>query len=269
MNITNIVIDYKNEDEVVNYAQQLAKQTVADNITLIVVVNASENRIQYLEKKLKEIKLKFKTYHPKENLGYINGMVYGFDKCKNNDEWFVLSNTDIVFDNIYFFERFMGSSESKDLNKWVIGPDIYAVNSHTYSNPYMSIRPNRQYYSIRNIAMKFPLIYECIFNLKKKIKKRKIQTSNRRSSYVYAVHGSFFFVRKELLEQLLKDKRWELLYDEEQYIAENVRKSKKKVFFLNSIQVRHIEGTSTGKIALRKRYARSIKSNKRILKDYY
>lgn len=35
MNITNIVIDYKNEDEVVNYAQQLAKQTVADNITLI------------------------------------------------------------------------------------------------------------------------------------------------------------------------------------------------------------------------------------------
>ena len=77
------------------------------------------------------------------------------------------------------------------------------------------------------------------------------------------------FMRKELLDTLISRPDWELLYDEEQYIAEVVRENKHLVYYYSDIEVFHMEGASTGQVNIKSRYQLMIKANKRLLKEFY
>ena len=77
------------------------------------------------------------------------------------------------------------------------------------------------------------------------------------------------FIKQELLNCLVEQGKWELLYDEEQYIAETVLRYGKKIYYDADIQINHMEGMSTGKVNIRTRYSLMRKANKRIIEGYY
>lgn len=267
--IVNIVICYANEDEVIEYAKQLAKQTFSERIMLCIVINKSNKGIEYLDNGLKKIHLEYKLINSKVNLGYLNGLVYGYKFCEMKDSWFVLSNTDIKIPDEKFFYNFSKKEYISNGDIWVVGPSVYAPNKKIFSNPYLKNRPSKRSYVIKNIGMNFPNIYEVFYQIKSTIKKKKCLKKVQHFEMIYAVHGSFMFVRSELLELLCSFAPWELLYDEEQYIGEVVDKYKKIEIYDPALQVLHLEGASTGKVKLKNRYKRMINSNKRIIKEFY
>lgn len=265
--IVNIVISYGSEDEVIEYAKELKKQTIC--VPLVVVINKiGKKGIPYLKQKLSDLTIEYELYNPKENLGYLNGLLFGYKSTKLKSEWYVLSNTDIIIEDRFFFEKFLQSSASKCEKYWLIGPSVYSSNKNTYSNPYLLKRPNKTFYISRIIAMRFTNIFSFYHDLKNKITEKR-RGKKTESGDVYAIHGSYMFLRMDLLNILLMRQAWELLFGEEQYIAELVLENKHKVFFDSDIEVQHMEGTSTGRIDLKNRYNLMIKANARILQEFY
>lgn len=267
--VVNVVICYENEDEVVNYAKELSKQTIKDSLKLEVVVNKEGKGVSYLCEKLEGIDIGFEIVKPGDNIGYLNGLLYGYKACENQSDWYILSNTDIVIPDIAFVEKFLDSSIADDPDTWVVGPSVYAPLGHSYSNPYMKCRPTKKQMLIRNRLMHYSGMYDMLFRMKKWFKSDKVNEDVNKSSHVYAIHGSFMFVRKELLSVLVQRPMWELLYAEEQYIAEVLLQQKKLAYYEATLSVRHMEGTSTGKEKRRMRYDRMVKSNSRILNEFY
>lgn len=267
--ITNIVICYANEDEVIDYAVEISKQTIKDRLELLIVVNKEGKGQRYLHEKLSEIEIDSLVVDPKNNMGYLNGLIFGYRMSTNRGPWYVLSNTDIKIPNESFFQDFVCSNGYIDQETWVIGPSVYAPLTGYYSNPYMRNRPSRSSYRTKNFLMGFAQFYNTLFLLKKRFKRNRQQDKKQNSEKVYAVHGSFMFVREELLKELTLRPAWELLYGEEQYLAEMALLSGKSVYFDSSLSVLHMEGTSTGKENVKLRFSRMIKANKRIIADFY
>lgn len=264
--IVNIIIYYENEDEVINYAKELVKQN--DNIKLVIVVNKiGKKGVNYVNDSLMVLDIDFEIVNPGENIGYLNGLIYGYKKTSFLSEWYILSNTDICIKDDCFIKKCREEVEFKNDKVWLIGPSVLVPKLKKYSNPYFSVRPLKIFYQSRIWAMRFPILFNILFNLKSKIKSEKME--KKQSGYVYAVHGSFMFLRKELLDILSTNKNWELLYDEEQYIAEIVRKYNHSTYYCDDIEVLHMEGASTGKVDIRKKARLMITANKRILKEFY
>jgi len=266
--ITNIVICYANEDEVIEYAKELSKQTV--RVKLVIVLNKiGEKGTKYLETELDKLTIDYSIYDPGENLGYLNGLIYGYSKSDKAGDWFILSNTDIKIYDCEMFEKFFNSISFVDSDIWLLGPSVFAPKQSKYSNPYLRIRPNKMFYKKRILAMRFATIYNWLFMLKNRKRTLDINVNKNQSAITYAIHGSYMFIRKELLEVLECRPAWELLYNEEQYIAELVRLNGKKVFYDSNLEINHMEGASTRKVNVKNRYNLMISANKRILKEFY
>ena len=95
MSILNCVVCYNNENEIVEYAKKLKKQTDSENIRFIVTINKSIWSEEQFFNTLKEVKIHSFIYNPGENLGYLNGMLFGYQKyLESNEEdfeWVIFS----------------------------------------------------------------------------------------------------------------------------------------------------------------------------------
>ena len=119
---------------------------------------------------------------------------------------------------------------------------------------------------ITNFLLRFPTLHNYFHSIKRKKPKESI---NNNSRYVYAVEGSFIFVKSSVLEAISQKEPWELLYDEEQYLSEVALQIKQKTYFMTNISIDHLAGITTSKINLRNNYKLLRKANKRILKEFY
>lgn len=267
--IINVVICYANEDEVVEYAKQLSGQSVKQLVKLVVVVNKSDKGEEYLSGQLSKWNIEYKIFSPGKNLGYLNGLLFGISQDDEDSDWYIFSNTDIHLPDTEMLSKFMNDEIIKQKDIWLVGPSIYTPSRGGQSNPYMVRRPSKRSYLIKNIGMSFPHLYDTLFRIKRGLKKAEDNNLPRESGNVYAVHGSFFFIRNYLIRELLSRKEWELLYDEEQYLAEIVRMNGKNVYYEPILTVNHMEGTSTGKVNVNARYSKMKTANKRILREFY
>lgn len=269
--IGNVIICYQNEEEVIKYAEQLNKQSLRAKIKLYVVINKKGTMsCNLFEKKLQGLIEEYKIINVEKNIGYLNGLLIGakYALQEYNYEWLIFSNTDILIPDINFFKKMDNRLRDFDKDIWAVGPSIYAPNQGEYSNPYMFSRPSKWEYIKINIALTFPEIFDYLFCLKKNLRKRK-KYIEVESGFVYAIHGSFMILRKQLIEIIMNRPAWELLYDEESYISEIVRINNKKIYFEKELLVKHLEGMSTGKTKIKWKYKIMKQSNKRILKEFY
>ena len=248
--IVNIVICYSNENEVIAYANALSEQTVANNITLVIVINRKGNYDFYkFKNKLDEINLEILVYNPNENLGYMNGLIYGYklysDKNENVPIWVVMCNTDIEFTDTKFFESF--SKNSYDDEIWCVAPSIYSPSKRSYENPQYINRYTIHDLNRRINIFKRPNLAYIYIKLAK-IKAIFLKKSKKKSQHVYSAHGCFFIIRGAYAEILKYKKYKALMYSEEAFIAENILVCGKKCYYDSSIEVFHNESSVTGKL---------------------
>ena len=252
--ILNIVTLFCNEIEVIEYAKKLSQQSISADISLVIVVNKNGDMTEDdFNDNLRKINIKIHLYKPGENLGYLNGLIYGYNQYvirHELPEWVVMSNTDIIFSNNEFFKDF--NRDKYNENIWLVGPSIYSLENKSYDNPQYKNRHTLKSLEKRIFIFERPILayyYLKIASVKAKLKKRKKEDSQ----YSYSLHGCFFFLNKNFME-ILKDKKYgPLMYSEEAYLAELVRLNNKKCYYNSQIELVHTGSTVTGKLEIHQR----------------
>lgn len=270
-NITVIIINYKNEEEVLDYAKMLSKQTASNKINIIIVNNKkSDNCYIDLKSEIKKINISIDLFEPKENLGYLNGTIYGYNEFTYNKniipDWVVISNTDIEINDKQFFEKFL--SKNYDGNIWCVAPSVYAPNSNSFQNPQYIKRCSLHKINRLIFINKVPFIsyiYWKLAEIKAKIKKSKKQESQ----YIYSAHGCFFALKNEFIEKIKNNSYGGFLYSEEAYIAENILMNRKKCFYDARLEVIHNENSVTGLLGMKKKSKYIVNSLKYIREEFY
>lgn len=270
--ILNTVICYNNVEEVLDYAKQLSELVYSEQICLIVVVNKLDNcSLSELELKMNEIRLETLVCNPGENLGYMNGMLFGYDNYKkftnkHTPEFVIMSNTDIYYPDKMFLSKLMAKEYDEEI--WGIGPAVFVPERNTYDNPIMDQR--RSIEKINQLIKIFGMTFINELYLKASLIKGKvIKKGIGESRKVYEIHGCYFIVKGIMADELMKSPFGALLYSEETYIAEMAYRFNKCEFYDTDLLVNHIEHTVTSKVDI-KRIAKYLCESMRVIKrDFY
>lgn len=265
------VINYSNEEEVLNYAKIIAKQTISSKISLVIINNkeSPEPKVD-LGSELKKIDLCIELYDPKENLGYLNGSLYGYrkytDKYEIIPEWLVISNTDIEIDSNSFFEELLSKSYEEDIG--CLAPSVYSPSKKSYENPQYIKRCSLSKIN-RLIWIHERPVIAFIYSELAKIKAKSLKVTKKSSQYVYSAHGCFFALRNDFIEEIKNNNYEGFLYSEEVYISENILLNQKKCFYDARLEVIHHENSVTGLLGIKKRSKFIANSLKYIRNEFY
>lgn len=236
------VVCYNNEDEVINFAESLSKQSIINHIQLIISYNMSSNP-NYLKERILSILPETIICAPPSNMGYLHGCLFGVNQTQNNFQWILISNTDIEFQQIDFFEHLLNGLPN---DTWCIGPKIVLADSGLDQNPFLIERPSQLKVLIWSIVYSNYYLFRFYFMLNSLRKKN--DSKFNASGVVYSVHGSCFLINKELLESLNSEQSKVFMYGEELLLSEIVRENNKKVFYNSSAKIIHNENQVTHKI---------------------
>lgn len=249
------VVCYNNEYEVCSFIKQIEMQSNCNDIAIAITVNSSKN-ISIIEKVIQVSKVDCFLFNQNNNLGYLNGCLYGIRELAENIdyEWALVTNTDVSFVGNDFFTKIMNNKY--DENIWGIAPSIQLPDK-SFQNPYLITRPTlkeleRLSYIFNNYYLFYG--YSILSDIKKSVlgKIRK-SDSIQDSKVIYAAHGSCMILRKNLVQYLLKEQISLFLYCEEEYIAGLIKEHKKLVYFDNQLNVLHNEHQTLGKIDYKKK----------------
>lgn len=268
MVILNSVVCYNNEEEIIEYAKKLEQQKGCEDIRLIITINKSKWDLAKFSDVLKTISVQSFIYTPNENLGYLNGMLYGYrEYLKNSSEdyqWAIFSNTDISYVNDSFFERLSTQEYEKDI--WLLGPSA-VDKTGTYLNPMRSSRYSKKDIILRKKCFEHPTL-SVLLNLVHGLRKKSDNTKPK-SQYCYMIHGCYMILNKELADTLANSTPWELMYAEENYLAELTRSADRKVYYDSELEIIHEAGTVTGTVNDKLKRNMHVKSLNRLLKEFY
>lgn len=267
--ISNIVIFYDNLKDVSDYLEEISNQTISNNIYVTIVMNKySQLDAKKLELSASLYKFQLEILYPPENLGYLNGLLYGYRNSTfdlKHMDWIVFSNTDISFEKNSFFSDFM--KKKYDEKIFCVAPSVYNPLTKSYSNPQYMLRHTKRSLE-RRIAIfsrpKLSAIYLKLSQYKGKINNQ----TKKDSRYVYSAHGCFFFLRTRFLNDLTRN-YMSLLYSEEAFIAEEIRLRSGKIYYEDSIEVYHNESQVTGKLKMEERSRHIAESLKKVKEEYF
>ena len=249
-NIINIVICYNNASEVIEYYNEILSLDDGKKVGYVVVINsATEEEIDNLDTFSQEHDHVY-VYNPGKNLGYMNGLLYGYRMYREQTgllpQYVIMSNTDIAFQD----KAFVTKLENKyyDNNLGVIGPSILVSELNSYDNPVSDER-----YTVNQLDSiikkhSIPVLRESYVTaafLKPKFIKRKKDTTSRS---VYELHGCFFILSSKYAEYLKELEFGVLLYSEETFIAENAYRKGFIAYYDAELEIIHKEHSTTSKL---------------------
>ena len=270
--ILNTIICYNNPDEVIQYVKKVSLLKSSEKVAIAVVINKLENLdSKELETKLAQINIASFVVEPMTNLGYMNGMIKGYqeflERYNSADlKYIIMSNTDINYPDSNFLDSLLSRNYEEDI--WSIGPAVYAPERKTFDNPVCETRRSKLDVIKTIRIFRTPLLNEVYFhlsNLKGKIKKVPRGSSHK----VYEVHGCYFVIKKTLGDLMIKNPFGALLYSEESYVAEMVWHNGKSGYYDAELLVEHVEHTVTGKLDYKRLSKYIAESMEVILKDFY
>ena len=266
MKCLNVIVYYNNPNEVKEYIEN-CYDCGKDKVDIFVVINEDINNeakglLTNLQKKYKT--LKFVDY--KENVGYLNSLL-NVIKSINLDEYkyFILSNTDITYNNENFFEYLLNYNYQSNIG--CIAPSVYSTNTKSYSNPHYMKRIPKAKLILLSSIYKFASVGKLYIKLGEIKNKKNVKEKN--SCFVYSPHGCYMIFSNSFIKKIRDFKYGVKLYSEESCVGELLLREKMKCFFDNKLKVKHNESTVTGKIDYRLRFKYWKESIDYILKEFY
>lgn len=264
-----LIINFSNEDEVLDYVRMVSNQRLVDNIDIVIVNNKSE-KLEWLKEKVKEIDISCRILNPNDNLGYLGGALYGYEKFIQESsitpDWVVISNTDIDIKDKQFFNKLIKEKYNDDIV--CVAPSVFVPSTESYQNPHYKERIKLSKIN-RLIAINstYPIAY--IYEKLAIIKTKLLEKKKPKSCYVYSAHGCFFILKNNFITNISKQGYKGFLYSEESYIAENMLMHEKKCFYDSNLEVIHNENAVTGLLGIKNRSKYIANSLKFIKKEFY
>ena len=270
-NIVNVVICYYNSAEIIQYAKHMESLQESDQIMLVIVINgASDGDFRELNTLHERLSLDFFIVTPEKNLGYMNGLTYGYkqyiSKYGAAPRFVIMSNTDIAYEDKQFYSKLLRQNYAEDV--WCIGPSVYVKELDTYDNPVAYRR--RTIREIYKLILKFQIpVFREFYVRAAKIKGKFIKKPKQHSAFVYEVHGCFFILRGEGIDNICREVYGPLMYSEETFIAELIYQNGKKIYYDSTLEIIHLEHSVTKHINLRKHADYLQESMQWIKKKFY
>ncbi|MBU5356974.1 hypothetical protein KQI19_02270 [Enterococcus gallinarum] len=268
--IQNVIIYYDNYEDIELYLNELNNQVIDDIDFFVTLVMNKFNTddLRGLEILIDSISFQCELIFPNGNLGYLNGLLYGYRKSqfrKENLDWVIFSNTDIEIPNKFFIKKFLATNYSDDIV--CVAPSVFSKELNAYSNPQYKTRYTKRELLRRVKIFNNKFLANMYFSLSD-IKLAMIKKNKEDSCYVYSAHGSFFFLRRNFLDKLNKS-YMSLMYSEEAFIAEEVLKQNGRIYYDSRIEVEHLESKVTGKLGKQKKAKYIAESLEKIIEEYF
>lgn len=269
--IVNVVLCYKNEEEVIAYAKKLEKLNDCIQLDLVIVVNATGEMEEFeFDRRLNELNLNIIVFRPNENLGYMNGLLYGYREYEKRENkitrYVIMSNTDIDFQDSDFIKKLLSNNYPIDIA--CIGPAVCVSELNTYDNPVAYERRTKDEVNKLIAKFSFPIfnqIYVWLAFVKPRFIKRKKEPEAKK---VYEVHGCFFILTGKFAHEIKDEHFGPLMYSEETFIAENAYCRGLCEYYDSTLEVIHLEHTVTSHLKAKKR-AQYMNESMRWIRDQF
>jgi hypothetical protein len=271
--IINSIIYFKNCQEIIKYIDSLVLNTnfPLESFFISITVNSVDDELNLLEKNLVSKNLNFSIYFPKENIGYLNGLIKGVLNLFSNFKIdltklgsIIFSNTDLEFSGDFLYNL---SVKSYPENIGVIGPDIFSSLTKSHSNPSYENRSTKFKLLFLRLIFSLPIINYIYYNLS--YYKNKIFKLSKTAGEVYQVHGAIFILKPELFFLISNFDTYPLLFSEESIVSEIAHLNKYKVFYDLTLKVVHNENSTISNKSFSFIFKNYVESLDYVIKKFY
>ena len=247
--VLSSIVCYKNEDEVIDYCKMLFGLRRSDEIGVIVAINALSDSYTYEQfiARLHAVSDKIVTCRAETNLGYLNGMLYGYNEYLADKkpvdciDWVMMGNTDIVIQDKNFVDYITNKEYPEDVV--CVAPCIHRLNPDGYEKHY------EQRYSKRKLTFLWLVnkveILSYIYKGLCSFRRKHAAEADPASKKIYEAHGSFFLIKASFMETLSKYHWPCVMYNEEGFISRVVLSAGKCEFYDANLKVDHFGSTTT------------------------
>ncbi len=229
------IVAYKNHYDLIKCLETLHN---INDYHVVIVNNFSDD--ESLEK-IRSIALQYKCdFISRENNGYGAGNNAGIEYALNNFDfdYLIISNPDIQIESFLEYDN----------TNAVYAPVIITKNGKQ-QNPYWCMQNSVSEYLLY-IGMRYNLSFLCMFawginKLLREFYLLKTNKSTDRFHAIYACHGAFFIIGRNVLEKIIPiyDENM-FLFSEEALLAVKLKKAGIKIFFDKETKVLHSEDGS-------------------------
>lgn len=250
MNVSFVVLHYENVEDTRECIESLLKYTNNgnNNVNIIVVDNGSKNgKANTIENEIKNKNIYY--IYSSQNLGFAKGNNLGFYYAKYtlNSDIIVLSNNDIIYNQIDFIERTIKDIGEQHID--VAGPKIISMVDYKNQNPVPYLYPDIM--SIKKRVFKYKILnFLCYFNLDKLAQKffSKKHELNNDQNVDYQLHGACLIFANNYIKKFDGLYPKTFMYMEEGILKFIVKQNGMNMKYLDDIEVLHKEGSTTEKI---------------------
>ena len=249
--LLSLINCYKNEDEVFGFCNMMFSLPDSNRIHIVINVNSFSGKedINSFQTKVSKISRNISVFTSSYNLGYLNGMLYGYSMYVRHNkssaiqvDWVIMSNTDVKIINLDFVKCIL-DKKRYDNNVVCLAPQIHRLSPDGYEKHYFERykRSKLLLLSCVNCIGIFSLLYRNLASLRNHIDGKQYNTGRQ----IYEAHGSFFIIRKRYMTTLTS-KVWPcIMYNEEGFISDSVYKTGNAEFYDPSLKIEHIGNTTT------------------------
>lgn len=282
MLIEFVILHYQNYNDTLNCVESIQKLNLPPGVKIKIVVldnnspNHSGIKLQSIFKQEKDVSVQIF----KKNMGFsgANNIGYVIAK-KNNADIIIMSNNDIIIEDKMFVHKLRAALKNKAS---ILCPDIINARDQ-HQNP-MRTRPlsshsaNKSYFFnklllallttpfIKNLA------YAAHITREQKWQKKYYSSQQYRHSEQHIVpHGAFLiYTKKWIKSEDIAFPSNTFMYLEEDFLSIYALRHHHITYYINDIQVRHLEGRSTnyGQQKLIDKLRFKIKLQNKALKQY-
>lgn len=257
MNADILVIctNYWNEEDTIDYVNELLFQQQTDSKLDIVVVDNNEiDGENPLLEGIKSASNNVEIYRNGINAGYYGAASWALEmylKASEMPEWIIVSNTDIRFENQSFLSTLLELYAENAPE--VIAPRIISASGELNQNPFMQKRPPAWRMHMYRSLFRFETtyrFYEMLHNVKTSMLKRRNPSEhvycNKDAPYsIYAPHGSLVIFNKKYFKNGGTLDYGSFLFGEEIFIAETARTLGLGILYEPRITAIHKERATT------------------------
>ncbi|MCK5535975.1 MAG: hypothetical protein KAI79_04065 [Bacteroidales bacterium] len=271
--ITIACINYNSYNELNEFINSIVPYAKKYDIVVVIVDNSEQKPLNYVEN---ITELNFVTYlNPGENIGYFGAAHFAYEYIYNLNnkipEWFIISNVDILIKMDIFSYLKEVYSNKKYKNVCIFAPKILSILTGDNLNPYMIKKPLKK--SIKRLLVYYShyVLYNT-YNIIAVLKRKVFKKNNKvfPEVVIYAGQGSFIIIKDIFFINGGSLKYQNFLFNEEVFLAEEVRRLNLDILYTNSMSVLHKEHISTGKYFRSKKiYNFHITSLKNIYTSYF